>query len=130
MDSKIPSFFDRLTIEDIIELGVCTDELFQVTEGGTYREYVLSMLINSRNGARPKDLFLEYIGPGLLTSTTEYAEELSEKFFTLPLEDMPLYIMEAKKIDAEKVSGICPPPEEGPLPWQTLLSRWRLRIQK
>lgn len=127
MDSKIPSFFDRLTVEDIIELGACTDELFRVTEGGTYKEYVLSML---RNAARPKDLFLEYIGPGLLTTSTEYAEELAEKFFALSLDDMPLYIMEGKEINSENITEICPPPEQGPLPWQTLLSRWRLRIGK
>ena len=52
-----------------------------------------------------------------------------KEFFSLPLNDMLLYVVE--RPHAYQTDGVpCPPPEEGPQTWQVILARWRLKMQK
>ena len=71
--------------------------------------------------------FMSFI---IIAPKTEIDLSLKE-FFDIPLDDMPLYIVERKHANP---TVRCPTaqkqPDEIPTAWQVILSRWRMKIEK
>jgi hypothetical protein len=125
MDSNITDpFYERLTEENVLKFGVCIDEYMGMTGSPNHKEWMEELI---REGPDLKTAFLNALGPGLLNSTREEANEHIQDFMKIPNGDMPMYIIELPD-PIEKVSCHSPPPEpgQGPLPWQIIFSRWRL----
>jgi hypothetical protein len=118
------SFYGLLTNIHMGQLGTCIDEYFGFTGSPNHKE-----LADKLSRATPdiRTVFFNLLWEALLWNKKEALSHV-RLFFRLPINQMPLYIVEFP--DEIKRQTLCPPPipGRGPLYWQVILSRWRLLI--
>jgi hypothetical protein len=77
----------------------------------------------------PDEALIDYFSYIITVPKNQIAIAL-DHFMILPFEDMPEYIIQKPFEYLIKASCFCPPASEGPYPWQSILAKWRIKIQK
>ena len=75
------------------------------------------------------DAFIDYVSYIVTVPQDKLAIAL-DHFMILPLESMPEYLKHKPFDQLKPASSFCPPASEGPYPWQAILAKWRMNIQK
>lgn len=112
-------------LDEIRMLASVVDEYFCDRES-SYQNLLEEIILECVN---PKDSLVEFFGY-LVAAPADQNEESMELFFEIPFEQMSLYIFPKPKGKRLESSTPCPSPEEGPYPWQVILARWRLKLQR
>jgi hypothetical protein len=120
----LDSFYENLTNDHVCRLGTCIDEYYHFTNSPNHKE-LADKLLHTEPTIR--SAFFQFLWEALLWNRKTVLLRL-RLFMTLPLSQMPLYILEFP--DEIKKQTLCPPPipGRGPLSWQVILARWRLLI--
>lgn len=75
----------------------------------------------------PTDALIEFFSH-IEVAPADMVEEMLDLFFDIPYEQMPLYATPRPMEELTRAKSLCPPLEEGPYPWQTILAQWRLSV--
>jgi hypothetical protein len=114
------------TVKDLKILATIVND-FLCDKSGSYTTLMDNVLKDVDYNTR--DALLEFFSY-ILLSPSNTIEEIINLFFNISLKEMPLYVIPKMHKDLKPSESLCPPLEEGPYPWQSILSRWRLNIQK
>ena len=112
-------------LNEIKLLASIVDEYFCDQES-SYQNLLEDIILEHVN---PKESLIEFFGY-LVSAPADQNEESLELFFEIPFNQMPVYIFPKARSKRKESSTLCPTPEEGPYPWQVILARWRVKLQR
>jgi len=114
-----------ITIDDLKRLSEIVSDVFRDVEG-TYIDLMADTFTDIVDPERSLLEFFSY----LIIAPEEEVEKALTKFFEIPLEEMSSFIRPIPYSQLKQAKSLCPPASEGPYPWQVILARWRVMIQK
>ena len=83
----------------------------------------------SREIFYPEDTLFEFFS-FIEIAPLEDIERMFALFFEIPYEQMFRYAIPVPIDTLQRAKSLCPPLNEGPYPWQTILAQWRLTVLK
>lgn len=113
------------TVDELKLLAVIVND-FLCDKSGSYIRLMDDILNETLD---PQETLIEFFSYILLIPSHNIQETM-DLFFRIPFSRMPLYVIPKINKDLKVSSNPCPSLKEGPYPWQSILARWRLKIQK